>query len=41
MTTTTDITDFILQTDASGAPVRLEYVRGRFKDLACGCRAQA
>ena len=31
MTTTLDIQDLILQTDASGAPVRLEYVRGRLK----------
>lgn len=31
MTTTTDTLDIILQTDASGAPVRLEYVRGRLK----------
>lgn len=31
MTTTTDTLDLILQTDASGAPVRLEYVRGRMK----------
>ena len=31
MTTTTSIEDVILQTDASGAPVRLEYVRGRLK----------
>jgi Uma2 family endonuclease len=32
MTTTTITTeDLILQTDASGAPVRLEYVRGRLK----------
>jgi Uma2 family endonuclease len=29
--TTTTIEDMILQTDASGAPVRLEYVRGRMK----------
>src|SRR5215831_13260692 len=29
--TTTTIEDVILQTDASGAPVRLEYVRGRLK----------
>jgi hypothetical protein len=29
MTTTTTVEDLILQTDASGAPVRLEYVRGR------------
>ena len=29
--TTTTIADVILQTDASGAPIRLEYVRGRFK----------
>jgi hypothetical protein len=26
--TTTTIEDMILQTDASGAPVRIEYVRG-------------
>ncbi len=31
MTTTTSTEDLILQTDASGAPVRLEYVRGRLK----------
>jgi Uma2 family endonuclease len=31
MTTTTTTEDLILQTDASGAPVRLEYVRGRLK----------
>jgi len=31
MTATTTIEDLILQTDASGAPVRLEYVRGRLK----------
>ena len=31
MTTTLDIEELILQTDASGAPVRLEYVRGRMK----------
>jgi Uma2 family endonuclease len=31
MTTTTSAEDLILQTDASGAPVRLEYVRGRLK----------
>lgn len=31
MTTTTTTEDMILQTDASGAPVRLEYVRGRLK----------
>lgn len=31
MTTTTTVEDLILQTDASGAPVRLEYVRGRLK----------
>lgn len=31
MTMTTTIEDLILQTDASGAPVRLEYVRGRLK----------
>jgi Uma2 family endonuclease len=29
--TTTDTLDIILQTDAAGAPVRLEYVRGRLK----------
>jgi Uma2 family endonuclease len=29
--TTTTIEDVILQTDAAGAPVRLEYVRGRLK----------
>ena len=29
--TTTTIEEVILQTDASGAPVRLEYVRGRLK----------
>ena len=29
--TTATIEDVILQTDASGAPIRLEYVRGRFK----------
>jgi len=28
---TTTIEDMILQTDAAGAPVRLEYVRGRLK----------
>jgi Uma2 family endonuclease len=31
MSTTTTIEDMILQTDAAGAPVRLEYVRGRLK----------
>jgi Uma2 family endonuclease len=31
MTVTTTTEDIILQTDASGAPVRLEYVRGRLK----------
>jgi Uma2 family endonuclease len=31
MTITTTTEDLILQTDASGAPVRLEYVRGRLK----------
>lgn len=31
MTTTTDPLDLMLQTDASGAPVRLEYVRGHTK----------
>jgi Uma2 family endonuclease len=31
MTTTTTTEDLILQTDASGAPIRLEYVRGRLK----------
>ena len=31
MTITTTTEDLILQTDASGAPVRLEYVRGRMK----------
>lgn len=31
MTTTTTPEALILQTDASGAPVRLEYVRGRLK----------
>ncbi len=31
MTTTTTIEELILQTDASGAPIRLEYVRGRLK----------
>ena len=30
-TTTTTIEELILQTDAAGAPVRLEYVRGRLK----------
>lgn len=29
--TTTTVEDMILQTDAAGAPVRLEYVRGRMK----------
>jgi Uma2 family endonuclease len=29
--TTTTVEEMILQTDASGAPVRLEYVRGRLK----------
>lgn len=29
--TTTTIEDLIVQTDASGAPVRLEYVCGRLK----------
>lgn len=31
MTTTTTTEELILQTSASGAPVRLEYVRGRMK----------
>ncbi len=31
MTTTTTTEELILQTDASGAPVRLEYVHGRLK----------
>jgi len=31
MTTAVAAVDIILQTDASGAPVRLEYVRGRLK----------
>lgn len=31
MTTTTTVEELILRTDASGAPVRLEYVRGRLK----------
>lgn len=31
MTTATTTEDIILQTDASGAPVRLEYVRGHMK----------
>ncbi len=31
MTTTTTTLDLILQTDASGAPVRLEFVRGHMK----------
>jgi Uma2 family endonuclease len=31
MTTATTAEEIILQTDASGAPVRLEYVRGRLK----------
>ncbi len=31
MTTTLSVDDMILQIDASGAPVRFEYVRGRMK----------
>ncbi len=31
MTTMLTVDDMILQIDASGAPVRFEYVRGRMK----------